>query len=769
MAASASTAVMTELLGTVPDCAWENVASFAAPSDCYNIALASKRFFRPVSSSPPAPSQGGQKPRRKSKRLKSAGGSPPLLLATRMLRVSLEHNLERVLEHSRSGITLESLKKLGELPEGSAVIAGSTMVQACLGVLWGEGGEKTYRDGKSDVDIFCSAKAAPAVRSRQDVVTVDTNIHHVEHWGSISENVVRKDYYGYGKKAEPESLPPDGNAKNTAYYKKVIGYGKQCQRTYIDWKVENVFHSSDLGRLALHSFLLSCIASNLTIYFLNLPTKGIDQNKAYDVKPKSGGDLPFDFHGDGNIDLVVGRLKDKSGDKKIAPSDLLSDFDLEICKCSFDGKKFHIADPHNTFSGKTQMEPKRRAVVSSYANHFSPPTNNKYMDGDVAAFHTSAVIRKVRVDIPSSPFYGRLDFAASLPNRYNPQDLLHDRITRVKYGASIQFHNFVKKLIDRLKKYQSRGIEVLDAPAIAHDMNLRRYDLIGLTSSEIDRTPPPSERDGEDGVEFARHQKSRTLERTVDELIDGYLFERTDEGGHGPTHWTSQGAEGTQPSRIEPTPLTPRTPPAGLRLYQLVHIKSPTKEKQETLFWATHCSPHKVVHLQLFPEAPVEQNHGKKVNPLVETSFCQQALDDTTGCDQQGSQNRLDEAICTFEVWERVFPELDKCKKVADHPKSERTNRVPTERHGVVLKQREANLWVLIAKIANQESKNGPNFEVCKKIVTEHSESECDEPNVLHDKDELIRNDAQPLVVKVGDLEVGIVQRILERRKGTTT
>ncbi|EJK53028.1 hypothetical protein THAOC_27605 [Thalassiosira oceanica] len=185
MAASASAAAtMTELLGTVPDCAWENVASstsssFAAPSDCYNIALASKRFFRPVSISSDAPERrGGQKPRRKSKRLKSAGGAPPLLLATRMLRVSLEHNLERVLEHSRSGITLDSLKKLGELPEGSAVIAGSTMVQACLGVLWGEGGEKTYGDGKSDVDIFCSAKAAPAVRSVRDDCSTELLFPH---------------------------------------------------------------------------------------------------------------------------------------------------------------------------------------------------------------------------------------------------------------------------------------------------------------------------------------------------------------------------------------------------------------------------------------------------------------------------------------------------------------------------------------------------------------------------------------------------------------
>ena len=44
---------------------------------------------------------------------------------------------------------------------------------------------------------------------------------------------------------------------------------------------------------------------------------------------------------------------------------------------------------------------------------------------------------------------------------------------------SIQFHNFVVKLIGRLKKYQSRGIEVLDAPAVSEDKKLRTFDLIG--------------------------------------------------------------------------------------------------------------------------------------------------------------------------------------------------------------------------------------------------------------------------------------------------
>ena len=28
---------------------------------------------------------------------------------------------------------------------------------------------------------------------------------------------------------------------------------------------------------------------------------GIDQNKAYDIKPKKGGDLPFDFRGKGTV------------------------------------------------------------------------------------------------------------------------------------------------------------------------------------------------------------------------------------------------------------------------------------------------------------------------------------------------------------------------------------------------------------------------------------------------------------------------------------
>jgi len=50
-------------------------------------------------------------------------------------------------------------------------------------------------------------------------------------------------------------------------------------------------------------------------------------------------------------------------------------------------------------------------------------------------------------------------------------------LSDANFENSIQFHNFVVKLIDRLKKYQSRGIDVLDAPAIAEDKEFRSYSF----------------------------------------------------------------------------------------------------------------------------------------------------------------------------------------------------------------------------------------------------------------------------------------------------
>ena len=158
-----------EMFISVPQTCWELIASFATPPSVYNLALSSKHFFNTSTTVDAAHDAKPAKATRRSTRVrdKAKSGDANLssapLLATHLLRCSLLSSLGRVLEHTESGITLESALALGDLPEGSALIAGSTIAQACLGVLW-EG-----RRDKPDVDIFCTAKAAPDVRSVSDV------------------------------------------------------------------------------------------------------------------------------------------------------------------------------------------------------------------------------------------------------------------------------------------------------------------------------------------------------------------------------------------------------------------------------------------------------------------------------------------------------------------------------------------------------------------------------------------------------------------------
>ena len=161
---------------------WILISSYSAPPDVYNLSLSSVHFFHEFSTLP------GIKPHsssassttatnarkskkinrgRRSKRLtesaaaaekNAASSSDEKVLATQLLRTSLLSSLNRVLEAGGSGLTLDALLKMGDgLPEeGGAIIAGSTMVAACLGKM-------DWR--KSDVDVYCSAKAAPHVRS----------------------------------------------------------------------------------------------------------------------------------------------------------------------------------------------------------------------------------------------------------------------------------------------------------------------------------------------------------------------------------------------------------------------------------------------------------------------------------------------------------------------------------------------------------------------------------------------------------------------------
>lgn len=142
-----------------------------------------------------------------------------------------------------------------------------------------------------------------------------------------------------------------------------------------------------------------------------------------------------DFDARGKIDLIVARRSTKS------PKDLLQGFDLNICKASFDGSKFHIPNPHQTFSRKTTMEPSRKAIVESYVNHFQSPGDGMAFSGMNCSTLAASAIRLVRRDVPNTPFYKQLDLADRLPDYYNPNDYgfgrgsLYDPRVQAKHSA----------------------------------------------------------------------------------------------------------------------------------------------------------------------------------------------------------------------------------------------------------------------------------------------------------------------------------------------
>ena len=201
--------------------------------------------------------------------------------------------------------------------------------------------------------------------------------------------------------------------KSTEYYKEACSYGRSCQSNYVDWKWR---------------------------HGMSFDVLGVDQNKAYNIKAKNN-QLPFDFYGNGSIDLVVARREVNTA---LA---LLDDFDLNICKASFDGNRFIIPDPHLTFKRKSTMEPNRRAVVESYVKHYTPPTS-RWMIGIEASRHALATIKKVREDVPKGPFYTQLDFSARLSDCYVEGDMfgsgsVYDKRVQAKHSAR-KYHVYVE-------------------------------------------------------------------------------------------------------------------------------------------------------------------------------------------------------------------------------------------------------------------------------------------------------------------------------------
>ena len=298
------------------------------------------------------------------------------------------------------------------------LIAGSMGVQAALG--------ETY-DG-CDIDIFCTWEAAPMVRKRlierckmlcagamssgygmPDILHgTAVVIDHVEGYTPMITKEAAKMYGQYGRAG--------AGATQKAF----------CAEAEYNGKV-----------------------ADLHYYNIGLPV-GEDAARSFPVD--------WCLQGEVLVQLIVG--KEGSQDAR----DLLKSFDLAICKTSFDGKHFHIPNPHQTLAAETMITPARRGLIEAFLGHY-----NDLVTSDPVPYGPERGERRIaaaeRIDAKVWAAIGAGKVGEGIPADYDV-----NRTRPGGLGTGMLQHEFIQKLFARMHKYTDRGIRIVNPPegALAH-------------------------------------------------------------------------------------------------------------------------------------------------------------------------------------------------------------------------------------------------------------------------------------------------------------
>jgi hypothetical protein len=295
------------------------ICDFAnSPADIYNLHFTSQTLFRNT-----------------NEKDETEGGVHGESYFARKMQHALVQSMERALRRNRASTDrkvdiFKSFTALAKsLPPNSVAISGSIVVQAILGEQW---------DG-SDIDVYCTNLAAPSVRTwliselKQVLVgvssryTVDPSaekgreldfIDHVEHWANAP-------------------------GENRVF---------QCIRGVNTWRFnsENCYHSSPMwcqGNIVHQDRedIDSSTPSNIIrtrddLVDVPYEPRLLDQCCKNDCQGTKKDIV--------NIDLIV--VKQRSS---IARA--INDFDIVMCKSSWDGNRFNIPRPADTFGRQSGL------------------------------------------------------------------------------------------------------------------------------------------------------------------------------------------------------------------------------------------------------------------------------------------------------------------------------------------------------------------------------------------------------------------------------
>lgn len=424
----------------------EHVASFLPPPSVFNLLLASKESFWGA----PAPATGPSPSSRASLAL-----TP---FARRLIQSALKRHLEGVVRavttrHSphddeRPAFELddvfpdvEDFDFLEDSATPQVLISGSLAVQAALGK---DGEERDW--SRADVDIFCTAKAAPFVRKRlfercglictglmnsygasldRDVAdplvgmmmrskrSVRLLLSHVESYAPRPTK---------GDTSEPMLYIPPWDSDENALKYDSDEYYEQVKK----WGAETVEEAE-----------YKLQEENLDFSPLGFPP---------------GDTFLYDYNLDNYsfVQLIIG-LPGRVADAR----DLLREFDLEICKCSYDGRTFRVPAPVQTFASRSTVDPARRYLVDDFmrkrAKHAPNVDEISCLDSDPAMEKAIAkMTKKGWKGIGMHPYVERERVDFDIADR-----------------EFLDRYEFLAKIVARLRKYARRGVEIIDPP---HDV-----------------------------------------------------------------------------------------------------------------------------------------------------------------------------------------------------------------------------------------------------------------------------------------------------------
>ena len=142
---------------------------------------------------------------------------------------------------------------------------------------------------------------------------------------------------------------------------------------------------------------------------------------------------------------------------------LLREFDLEICKCSYDGRTFRVPAPVQTFASRSTVDPARRYLVDDFmrkrAKH-APNVN----EVSPCCFDSNPAMKKAIAKMTKKGWKG-IGMHPYVEQRDDKDMHIHSILADRR--EFLDRYEFLAKIVARLRKYARRGVEIIDPP---HDV-----------------------------------------------------------------------------------------------------------------------------------------------------------------------------------------------------------------------------------------------------------------------------------------------------------